>query len=101
MIKVQVDYIDFEILLYAADLMRDVTPKIKQFVQSHISCCQSTYSCLRGYTKKEFTHNILYVSAGSHRENKELVLVFSKKTRYVLFLPCIKVEFSTTHLTYC
>ena len=79
MIKVQVDYIDFEILLYAADLMRDVTPKIKQFVQSHISCCQSTYSCLRGYTKKEFTHNkfvCYYYGAGSGRENKVLVLAF-------------------------
>ena len=59
--------------------MRSFAPKIKQFVQSLISCCQSAYSILRGYTKKEFTHNKLYVSAGSGRENKVLVLVFIKK----------------------
>jgi len=59
--------------------MGSFTPKIKQFVQSLISCCQSAYTCLRGYIQKEFTHNKLYVSAGSGRENKVLVRVFIKK----------------------
>ena len=62
------------------DVCCSFTPKIKQFVESLISCCQCAYSCLSGYTKKEFTHNKLYVSAGSGRENKVLVLVFIKKT---------------------
>ena len=42
-------------------------------------CCQSTYSHLRGYSKKELAHNILYLSAGSDRENKVRVLVFITK----------------------
>jgi len=46
-------------------------------------CCQSAYSCLRGYTKKEFVHDALYISAGSGKENKVFVLVFIKKTKKV------------------
>jgi len=82
MIKVQVEYLNIGISCYAADLMRVVVShqEIKQFLQSLISCCQSAYSCLRGYTKKEFTHNTLYVSVCSGRENKVIVLVFIKKT---------------------
>jgi len=48
------------------------TPHIKQFVQSLISCCQSAYSCLRGYTKDEFTIT-----------NCMLVQVQAEKTKYL------------------
>ena len=34
---------------------------------------------MRGHAKEEFAHNTFYVSAGSGRENKVLVLVFIVK----------------------